>query len=292
LEELQRGIGPICADRPNELGQLPSPSPPPPSERARAALIIAHPGHELRVHAWLESACPTVFVLTDGSGWFGPSRIRSTRQLLDRTGAVAGSVFGRLTDAALYDAILAGDYRLFLRLASELAGALDEAGVEVVAGDATEGYNPGHDVCRLLIDTAVALINRTRKPLRRLSSFDFSLYHRPDDCPEALRPRALWRELTDESFQRKLAAAQAYPELASEVAAAFQRLGVEPFRVECLRPVDGGSASRQGPVEPPFYERHGERQVAAGKYRRVLRYRAHLLPLARVLRRQAGREGG
>ena len=34
----------------------------------RAVLVVAHPGHELRVHGWLELARPTVCILTDGSG--------------------------------------------------------------------------------------------------------------------------------------------------------------------------------------------------------------------------------
>src|SRR5438034_752023 len=35
------------------------------SSNARAALFIAHPGHELLVHGWLELVRPFVFVLTD-----------------------------------------------------------------------------------------------------------------------------------------------------------------------------------------------------------------------------------
>ena len=40
-----------------------------------AALVIAHPGHELRIHHWLERARPVTFVLTDGSGHTDHSRI-------------------------------------------------------------------------------------------------------------------------------------------------------------------------------------------------------------------------
>jgi hypothetical protein len=36
----------------------------------RAALVIAHPGHELRALHWLRLSRPCVFVLTDGSGSF------------------------------------------------------------------------------------------------------------------------------------------------------------------------------------------------------------------------------
>src|SRR5438876_6336532 len=68
----------------------------------RAALVIAHPGHELRVHAWVELAQPLAFVLTDGSGHTGQSRLASTSRLLDQTGASSGGIYGRLTDRALY----------------------------------------------------------------------------------------------------------------------------------------------------------------------------------------------
>jgi hypothetical protein len=55
----------------------------------------------------------------------------------------------------------------------------------------------------------------------------------------------------------------------------------ETFRVECLRPAREFEPSFD---VPPFYEQYGERQVAAGHYARVLRYRAHMLPLAEALR--------
>ena len=56
------------------------------------AVIISHPGHELRVHHWLEQAKPAVCVLTDGSGHTQRSRLDST------TGVLSGAGF--LEDAA------------------------------------------------------------------------------------------------------------------------------------------------------------------------------------------------
>ena len=35
-------------------------------EGLRAALVIAHPGHELRIHHWLERVKPRVFVQNQG----------------------------------------------------------------------------------------------------------------------------------------------------------------------------------------------------------------------------------
>ena len=245
----------------------------------RAALVIAHPGHELRVHAWVELAQPLAFVLTDGSGHTGQSRLASTSRLLDQTGASSGGIYGRLTDRALYAAILGGDVDLFAGLARELAQALVDERIDYVVGDAFEGHNPGHDLCRVIIDAAAELAGRAGQ---RVACLDFPLVGRPDGCPPALAAQAISLALDDAAFARKLAAMHAYVELAGEVSAALTETGFVAFRIECLRPVcDGGP-----PEDPPYYECYGERQVMAGHYGRVLRYREHFAPLEAALRRR------
>ena len=76
----------------------------------KTALIIGHPGHELRVFHWLEITRPAVFVITDGSGRLGRSRLPSTTRILDQVGAANGSFYGPVTDAAAYAAILHHDF--------------------------------------------------------------------------------------------------------------------------------------------------------------------------------------
>ena len=85
----------------------------------RTALVIGHPGHELRVHHWLERTRPVTFVLTDGSGHSDHSRIDSTTQVLAHAGARRGAIYGALTDRALYQAILRGDHTIFAQLAQD-----------------------------------------------------------------------------------------------------------------------------------------------------------------------------
>lgn len=253
------------------------------------ALVIGHPGHELRVHRWLELAQPVVFVLTDGSGRTGRSRIASTSAVLERVGARPASIYGRLSDQELYRAILGSQLDLFTDLADELARELDRAGVDCVVGDAVEGYNPGHDVCRLLLNTALLRLEAAGSQRRR--NFDFPLAGSPDACPAELRRTALWLELDEAALERKLSAARAYPELAGEVAEAIARHGRDLFRIECLRPVRYGLDVGALFAHPPYYERHGEQQVAAGAYREVIRFRDHLGPLAEALDRHAARGG-
>lgn len=243
--------------------------------------MIAHPGHELRVHHWLEVAAPRVFVLTDGSGHAGISRLGSTTRLLERAGATPGSIYGRFSDRELYRALLASDWPLFAALADELAAALDAAGIAEVAGDAVEGFNPSHDVCRLLLNAA--LLRLAAATGRRPGNFEIPLESSPEECPAEDLAASIRLRLDGAALERKLAAAAGYPEMAGEVERALARHGRAPFAVECLRPVRYALEIGGRFAHPPYYETYGERQVAAGHYRDVIRFREHLAPLAAAL---------
>jgi hypothetical protein len=77
-----------------------------------------------------------------------------------------------------------------------------------------------------------------------------------------------------------------HPDLTRRAVSNFGASGAAPdFSVEWLRHVDaGGESAAPFNGRPPFYEEYGERQVAAGHYKRVLRYREHVLPLAAALK--------
>jgi hypothetical protein len=253
-----------------------------PPEDGRAALVIARPGHELRVHGWLEQARPAVFVLTDGSGRTGRPRLESTARVLATAGAEPAGIFGHLTDPALYSALLEGQTQLFVRLAEDLGEAFLRAGVVRVVGDAAEGYDPALDLCRALTATAAALARwRGSRPV---TEHEFSVQGRPDACPRPLRRWALWVRLDDAAVQRKLQAALGYPELAAEVRTALDTWGEEAFRTECLRPAVSWTAAVAG---PPEYERRGEERVASGRWAKVIRGYAHVFPAVAALRRHA-----
>ena len=253
----------------------------PASHSSSSVLVVAHPGHELRVHGWLERTRPRVLVLTDGSGHTGSSRLDSTARIVADAKAAPGPVFGALSDRQAYDAVLSGDSDLFADLARRIARELESPDIDSVAGDAAEGYNPIHDICRCLVDAAAALADRRRStPLR---VYDFALAGPPG--PAGFEPPhdGLCLRLSDGEFARKLAAARSYPRLVNDVAAALSEHGEEAFRVEFLRRCERGR--RLLISEPPFYETYGEKQVAAGHYAKVLRYREHVKPIEDALRK-------
>lgn len=273
------------------------------TQALRPLLVIAHPGHELRVHNWLETVRPEVWILTDGSGRSGNSRIDSTNRVLEAAGALPGRVYGALTDVDLYDNVLNFEHRIFTDVVERLANRIIQNHIDVIVGDAEEGYNPAHDICRLIINAAVKLAQTTSKSALR--NYDFTLMGSPSRCPESLTSESLWLRLDDSALSRKLSAAVNYPELRAEVEAAVngvdhetfrsdQKLAqlirtsfgvteVNDFRTECMRPVTLQHSAIQSEYEVPFYELYGERQVQAGHYEHVLRYREHVVPLAEAL---------
>src|SRR6266568_416193 len=114
------------------------------------ALIVAHPGHELVVLGWVERTHPRVFILTDGSGRSGTSRLRSSEKILRAAKADAGSIWGAMTDQAFYQAVLDAKMDVFIDLAVQLGDELAEMKPPYVAGDAREGFNPTHDIVRMI----------------------------------------------------------------------------------------------------------------------------------------------
>jgi hypothetical protein len=243
-----------------------------------SALIVAHPGHELRVFHWVERERPLVFVLTDGSGSRGRPRVASTERLLAALGVPHGKIFGALRDVEAYALLMRREVAPFLRLADRLAAGVSAAGCVVVAGDACEGYNPMHDICRALVDVVCTLIG-VEDSTHNLA---IPLTGRPTRTPRSVALR-----VDRASVARKVAAARSYRELAAEVDEAEARFGVEAFRLEVLEPTNPWTPPPFS--DRPYYEAYGEKRVALGMYTSVLRYREHVLPVVEALARHAGR---
>jgi hypothetical protein len=243
-----------------------------------AALVIAHPGHELRVYHWVSSARPYVFVLTDGSG-HRKSRLDRTTRMVSSLGARQGSIYGRLSDAEIYAAILARDTGLFVGLAGELAEALVRDRIEYLAGDAIEGYNPAHDVCRLVIDAAVRKACRMN---HSVENYEIVVAGRMADEGLAARPGVISIVAGEQQNAEKLRAARDYSELEADVNRILAHEGIASLKSEYLSPVNSDSNGRWL-EQPPYYEAYGEKQVAAGRYEEVIRYRDHVLMIGDAL---------
>ena len=242
----------------------------------KTALILGHPGHELRVFRFLELHRPVVYVLTDGSGNNGgESRLPSTLKVLQEAGCQAGSVFGRFTDQEIYQVILEKKKETLKSLIEEICTDLQKRGIEQIAGDGCEGYNPTHDLCRYMINI---IAERTGLP-----NYDFLLDGPPHLCSEELKTQALWVGLNEGDFERKLTAAANYPELKFDLEETLKKHGKAPFMVECLRPVKTPAELKTWKTPLPHYETYAQEKIQQGKYQEVISFETHVRPLAESL---------
>jgi len=193
-------------------------------------------------------------------------------------------MFGVLTDAAFYRAILDGRTDVFLDLLDRLAESLTENGVDFVASDAMEGFNPAHDICRVLVDAARVMVNR--KIDKTFASYAFNLTGWEQDRPPTHDAACVHLPLDDESFRQKMAVARNYLPLSADVGHAINELGEDYFRIECLRKV--GLASSRPASAKPYYEIVGEQRVGSGAYARPIRYEEHVKPLMQAIGAHAG----
>src|SRR5262245_42393901 len=162
----------------------------------RAALIVAHPGHELLLHHWLERAHPIVCALTDGSGSHAHDRSGRSRRIIESVGAQIGPVFGARTDRDWYRAILAGDRRLFDAAAARIVDVCRLQAVTQIVADPFELFNPMHDLCS-------CLAQRVATQLEGSSAVELLTY--PIERPDMLRARPAYTiALDDKALRRKL----------------------------------------------------------------------------------------
>ena len=249
----------------------------------RAALVVAHPAHALKLYGWILAHKPIAFFLTNGAGTgpLGAQHAEFLMQDIERLGGARGGIFTDFTDAGIFQAILQSDAGYFIKIADRLAVSFVRNEVDLVVADAMEGCSPAHDLCRALTDAAVTMAERQLgRTIANLACYQTEWWS-PPVHDAACRHTVL----DDAVFARKLEATRQYPEWASLIREATGNMGIEYFRTECLRPVLDAAPPTY--ATRPFYETAGEQQVATGRFETVIRYERHIRPIWNAIRAHA-----
>src|SRR5258706_7363759 len=77
------------------------------------SLVVAHPGHELRLFGWAAAERPTIHILTAGARNGTCGRVDASLHVIEALGARRGALLGDVYDRDLYAAILSGDVAPF-----------------------------------------------------------------------------------------------------------------------------------------------------------------------------------
>ena len=258
---------------------------------SRSLLLIGHPGHELRLYGWIAQARPLVCILTDGSGSDGVPRIDATLAILHELGAAVGPICAPLSDRAIYQHVLQGNYAIFDALRDHIASLLIDGNIDTVVSDGIEGYNPTHDLCQAIAGTAVSIAERRHDA--RIEHFCIPLMGDPHRFAEGASPPRKRIELDQALFEKKMNTVHAYAEdsgatLQREVDETLRNYGEHAFKQEYLFDATSPSWpewSRRFASDKPHYETYGRAQVAAGRYQYVIAFQDHMRPLIDHLHR-------
>ena len=247
----------------------------------RAALVVAHPAHEIRVLHWLSRVRPHVYILTQGSRSGADSARRQASELLiEAQGASIAKTWGGAWDRDLYDMLLDGAYETLLQWTDQLAADFAARAVDLVVADSWQHYNIAHDLTYALAHLAV---QRARRVLGRDITFVTYPVVPPalaPGAPSALSVATFRLPATGIAAKRK--AADLIPGIASEAAEINAAEGADAHTYETFDAAIPLMRLLQAPAETPLYEIFGEDRVRAGIYTDVVRW-PHLLRACEAL---------
>ncbi|ARU06198.1 hypothetical protein CCO03_17310 [Comamonas serinivorans] len=237
-------------------------------------LLIAHPGHELRLHDWVCHTRPHIVVLTHGDGANGQARLADTEALMTPLGVrVRSDWLQPVADGAVYQALLQGDATLPSRWLEGLLQAGLRGEFNAVVADEAEGYNPTHDVCRVLANQLVSRLTEAGHPMPCL---EFPLIGHPSD-PTRQAQEADRLQLSDSELAHKIEVMRRYaqqcsPVLVQELHTMLTTYGHAAFATECLYTAPRTPYEDQRlPATTPYFELAGEAKARAGVYAQVIR---------------------
>lgn len=280
------------------------------------ALCIAHPGHELRLHGFLEQARPFVWILTDGSLRTGQDMMMDSIKAISKAIKHGIKVNPKdnswnrvfcltfpdnpeqfhINDSQIYlEILIRTDF--FISFIDFIANNLIKYKIDYLIADASEGTNVCHEAMRIMADMAIAIVKK--KTGKKILNYDFSI-----DKPfnNIINEDCIRIELDEDAIDRKLDAMLKFtlaltdlkPNVSldynliielgkmsngpEQIKQIIKEINPDFLKYEYLRPYTFSE-----PTEKSLYETLGEKAVASGKYMQVITYEKHLKPLREKL---------
>lgn len=243
----------------------------------KTLLFVGHPGHELLAYKFMTLYKPDVVFLTDGSGSNSESRIHRSIDLVECLGLKTYSPFTPFTDRQIYNLIKSNNIADFLNLKSTLKSFIIKHNYQIIVGDALEGFNPSHDLCRYLINSIVMDLSNSIK------NYEFYQDDITKNNPTTKASGDLLIKLNENEFQEKSNVSKKYLEVRLEVDKFENQYDKELFTQEYFREVKNPETIVSWETKEPSYEKFGRKRVEEGIYNSLITFENHMKVLAEAL---------
>lgn len=239
----------------------------------RAALVVAHPAHEIRVLHWLSLVRPRTYILTQGSrSGADTTRRRASERLIESRGAHVAAWAGAW-DRDIYNMLLEGVHSDLLKWTDDLAADFIARETDLVVADSWQLYNVAHDITYVIAHLAA---ERAARALgRAVTLLTYPVVSPALAAAVTFSPPVATLHLGAAAIGAKRAAINVIPDIALEAAEIDRTEGELAHTHESFHAPVSLAHTLRTPSETPLYERFGEDRVRAGTYFEVVRW-AHV----------------
>lgn len=250
----------------------------------KTLLFIGHPGHELLAYKFMCIHKPEVIFLTGGSSSDNISRIHQSIKLVKSLGLKVHFPIEPFMDRDIYDLILSKSTDDFLKIKSALKKFVIENSIKRIVGDALEGFNPSHDICRYLINSIVTEVKNEIDVT--IDNYEFFQENVSQNKTLLKSDEDIQIKLNKKEFDNKLKVCLDYSEIKFELDKFINLYGEDFFMIEYFRKIKNTEQIKTWDSKYPYYEEFGRKRIKEGTYSELISFENHMKIIALALQNE------
>ena len=256
----------------------------------RVAMVFAHPAHELFASGIIQRVQPHILYITraDGAGCDG--REEMARVALKEFGFHGTVTFLGVSEKEVHRRILTADLTYFLQLRDRVSDWLSDIGPDVILTDAFEWYNSLHDLCPLLVDSALQSLQLGSGACAARYELSLAIHSLaepplPSSESDGATAAPLCHSLSPHEATIKQSVMQVLGRQDDSLGSIVNGWDLKRCQQEFYQRVPADRDYRTAPKcgDWQTYDQHGKQRVKQGRYSQAILFKDHFVPLAEAL---------
>ncbi len=252
------------------------------------AMVLGHGDHEVFLTGMIQQFQPHILYITCGPHAENDLVKKQARAVLKSLAFRSTVTFLPVTEAEIFQHMLSDDSDWFERYRDQVAAWLNKVRPDVIFSDAYEWYNSVHDLCPLLVDSALQATASlaSHRPARYDLPLAFQTipYRRAEEFDNGGTPFE-YCSLTPEQTRQKRAIVRTQSLHDANIREVTAGWPSQRYEQEVYRRVPAERDYRIAPCRDLWvtYDEHGTNQVRSGRYAQAISFQEHYAPIANAL---------